>query len=364
MKQITVLVTGIGSCGPGEGTVKALKMKGNKYRIIGTDMNPLSAFSYLVDKAYLVPKASDSNYIPTLNAICKKERVDVLIPNSDAEVYWIANHREEIIKGVFLMLHPVSTVNIASDKWETYLWLKRMNFNYIPSFLPLNLEAPSSFPLEYENPPLRTEDVIKMRNLYPLFVKPRFAGGSKSAYKANNEEEMMFYVKKLMNLGYKPIIQRYIGSMDDEYTTGVLLSPQGEVISAVTFKRTLIAGASGTMIFKEYPLVTGYAVKIAKALAGIGSINIQTRLYQGQPYTLEINPRFSGSTPARAGVGVNEVDLAIDMFYLNKKVSKPSPKYNQVICRAFQEVFVPEEKVKQLERGKGINKCGGTYEWF
>jgi len=168
----------------------------------------------------------------------------------------------------------------------------------------------------------------------------------------------------MIKSGIKPIIQKYIGSMNEEYTTGVIFTPKGKLLSAITFKRTLIAGASGTMIFKKYPMVTKYAVKIARQLSPMGSINVQSRVHEGEPYTLEINPRISGSSPARVCIGVNEADLAIDMFYLKKKVNKPIPIYNQVICRAFQEVFVPENVVKLLDEGKGINKCGETNEWF
>ena len=49
-----VLVTGVGS-NIGQVIVKSIRMSGIQCRIIGTDMNPLSAGLFRCDKGYIVP---------------------------------------------------------------------------------------------------------------------------------------------------------------------------------------------------------------------------------------------------------------------------------------------------------------------
>jgi carbamoyl-phosphate synthase large subunit len=341
MNTIIVLVTGIGSCGTGEGLVKALKLVKGKYRIVGCDMQALSALSYRVDAGYQVPRATDTGYIPAINRIIRDEKVDVLLPGSDKEMEVISNAIDQIDKHVFVLAHPKETVNICRDKWETYLYLKKHGFDCPESYIP-------------DDP----------QNLaFPLFIKDRFGGGSKHAFKIENEEELKVYLHFYAAKGMKPIIQRYVGSPEEEYTTGVLFGKDGRLISAITFKRTLIAGASGIMTCKEYPEVTQNAVAIARTLKTVGSINIQSRLVDGKPYAFEINPRFSGSSPARAGLGANELDMAIDEFYLGRKVESPKIQYNTAVLRCFQEVSVDLAEVEKLTQGRPVSHSGRIHDY-
>lgn len=341
MKQITVLITGIGSCGTGEGLVKALNLVKGKYRIIGTDMQALSALSYRVDAGYKVPRATDPGYIPLLNKIIRDEKVDVLLPGSDKEMEIISNAIDQFEKGVFVLAHPKETVNVCRDKWQTYLYLKQHGFNCPDSYIP---EEPKEL-------------------AFPLFIKDRFGGGSKNAFKIENKDELNTYLHYYKTKNLKPIIQSYVGVPEEEYTTGVLFGKDGRLISAITFKRTLIAGASGIMTCKEYPEVTQNAAAIAKTLKTMGSINIQSRLVNGKPCAFEINPRFSGSSPARAGLGVNEIDMAIDEFFLNKRVESPKIPYNTAIMRCFQEVYVDLSEVEKIEQGKPVSRSGRIHDY-
>ncbi len=342
MKKINVLVTGIGSCGPGEGIVKALNIVEGKYRVIGTDMHSLSPLSFRVDAGYKVPKCTEDNYFDIINKICKEEKVDILIPSSDAEVDVISNNIEKIKKGVFVLAHPKETVNIGRDSWKTYLFLKKNGF-YVPeSYLP---EEPKNLD-------------------FPLMVKDRFGSGSKNVFKVDDENELDYVLKILQKRNLKPIIQEYVGSIDEEYTSGVLFSKDKEVLSSITFKRTLIAGASGTMICKDFKEINSYAEKVVSKLETVGSINLQIRLVDGKPYIFELNPRFSGSLPARAGLGVNEIDMAIDSFFLGKKVKRVVPQTNKVIMRCFQEVYADLDEWEKLDKGKKISRKGKIYNYL
>ncbi len=346
-KPITVLATGIGSCGPGEGVVKALKhantqLGRQKYRIIGCDMNALSAMTFRVDGGYQVPRCTDPAYFDRINEICKKEKVDILIPGSDAECDAVSNNIDKIDTAVYVMVHPKETVNICRDAWNTHQWLAENGFPTPQSYLP-------------------GQDASGLG--WPRIIKDRFGGGSKNVFIVENEDELKDRLEHFKRKKLQPIIQEYVGSMDEEYTTGVMVDKDGEILSSVTFRRTLIAGASGVMTCDEYPEVTATAEKIAKALQLHGSINVQSRLVDGTTYAFEMNPRFSGSEPIRVGVGVNEVDRAIDYYYLGKKLERVYPK-KAAAMRCFQEVIGTLEDLEKLKKGEGLDKAGKINDYI
>ena len=336
MKPITVLCTGIGSFSAGEGVVKALRAIPGKYRIVGCDMQSLSAMTYQVDAGYSVPAASSAEYFDRLNQILSAEHVAVLIPGSDAEMHIIANNTDKIKPGVFVLAHPQATVNICRDKWKTYEFLRNHGFHVPRAYLP---ENPEELP-------------------FPLIVKDRFGGGSKNIAVVQDEGSLQSTLQRMQEKGIKPIVQEYVGSEAEEYTTSILYGADGTLLSAITFRRTLYHGSTGTMECQEFPEINDYAARVAKALPSCGSLNIQSRLVNGKMYIFEINPRFSGSTAARVGLGVNEVDMAIDSYFLKQSVKPQWPKTDMVVLRFFEEVYVPREEVERVKRGEKTSKRG------
>lgn len=342
MRQLNVLVTGVGSCGVGEGIVKALNMANKttkKYKLIGTDCNSLSAMTFRVDKGYLVPRASSLDYFRVINNICKNEKVDILIPGSDVENEVISNNKFEI-KDAYVLVNPKEVVSLCKDKWKTYNFLKDNGFYCPESYIP---EKPKSLK-------------------FPLIIKNRFGNGSKEVFKIENNEELNYYLKYFDSKKIQPIIQEYVGSLDEEYTVGVIVSKDNTVISSIALKRTLIAGASGLMVKKDFKDIREYCEKIALLLKPQSSINIQARLVGKKLYVFELNPRFSSTTPIRAGLGVNEVDILIEHYFLGKKFDKIEAQKEGVIMRCFQEVYGSLTDLDRLNNGEGIEFAGHVFD--
>src|SRR4030042_4325953 len=83
--KIPVVVTGVGGGGYGRQVMKALRLASAPYKIIATDMSPVSYGLYEADGHYLVPSAESPQYIESLIRVCKRENTRALIPGSEPE---------------------------------------------------------------------------------------------------------------------------------------------------------------------------------------------------------------------------------------------------------------------------------------
>ena len=61
-------------------------------------MNDDSSILQMCDAYYSVPRGDDPNYIDTLLEICRKEKVDVLLPIMSVELNALAANREKFEK--------------------------------------------------------------------------------------------------------------------------------------------------------------------------------------------------------------------------------------------------------------------------
>jgi len=96
-----VLCTGAG--GPaGINFVKSLMVAPEKFYVVGTEASEYYLHTMLADTKYLVPKAKDSSYIDRLNEVIRKEKIDFLHAQPDAEVEVVSEYREKLEATTFL----------------------------------------------------------------------------------------------------------------------------------------------------------------------------------------------------------------------------------------------------------------------
>jgi carbamoyl-phosphate synthase large subunit len=332
--MITVMVTGVGS-NIGQGIVKALRMSGINVRIIGTDMNPLSAGLFRCDKGYVLPQAESKDFKTTVLRVCKDEKTDIILIGSDPEVPVFSSEKKNIEHetGAFVLVSSEKIVDTFHDKWNTFLFLKENGFNYPESVL---------------------EDDTSIKKLikrvgFPLIVKPRIGGGSKNLFTVSDRKELQCALKIVLN----PIIQEHIAT-DEEYTTGIFFDSKSDIKGIITMKRELIAGTTYRAIVHDFPLVRKEMERIAERLGregAIGPINVQCRLSKRRPITFEINPRFSGTTAFRAKFNFNEPAAAIRHFITGEELGRFEHSKG-IVMRYWEEVYV------SLEDGEEIMKKG------
>jgi carbamoyl-phosphate synthase large subunit len=336
----TVVVTGAGGGGVGEGIVKALRLA-DGYRIVSTDINTLSPMLFHTDAGYLLPHAREQDYTERLLEVCHRENACAVIPGSEPELERISKDRQALIDaGVCPILGPSATIDIGQDKWLTYKFLRDHGFG-TPFTAPLEGAYGSDFPM-------------------PAIIKPRIGGGgARSVFHVHSSSEFEC-VKNLFEIWEQPaIVQQYVGFPDTEYTLGVMTSRTGRTLSTVCLKRVLLGGASWRMETADLPELCNVAAQICQVMGVKGPANIQCRLDgAGKMWTFELNVRFSGTTPVRAVLGVNEPDMAVRDLVLGEDVAPVQAKQATAVMRGFQETYVPVALVTQFEAEGHIAAAG------
>lgn len=349
MQPLTVLVTGVGGGGHGEQILKALRMAKTTYRVVGADMLPYVTKLKEVDEAYVLPAANHPTYLERLLEVCAKHRVAAVFHGSEPELKVMSARRHEFeARGIFLPVNPSSVIDLCMDKVRTSEFLVAHGFD-VPAYR--RIRTPEDF---------RSFDVL------PAILKPSVGGGgSANIFIAQNRRELNCFGRYLLTLYPEFIAQEYVGTPDDEYTVGVLVSMSGTLLNSIAVKRNILTSLSARLkvpnrsgkpelgpflaassgisqgIIGRFPGVTRVCEDIAVAIGCRGVLNIQCRFVRGKVLVFEINPRFSGTTSLRAMVGYNEPDVLIRTSVLGEEIAPHFPYGSGLILRGLRETLLP-----------------------
>ena len=121
---LTILVTASGAPGSPR-LLRALReADGRPVRLVGVDMRDESAGRFLCDRFRRVPPGSHPGYLEALLEVAEQERVDVVFPQSSAEVGAIAAGAERF--GVPVLVSGLDAIERASAKSETVRLAERL----------------------------------------------------------------------------------------------------------------------------------------------------------------------------------------------------------------------------------------------
>ena len=130
MKRI--LVTGAGGSA-GINFIDCLRIAHEKMNIIGTDINKWHLELPDVDRRYIIPRATEKDYLDNLNQIIEKEKIEFVHPQPDAEVKIISENRTKIDAITFLP--DKKTIKICQNKMKLNKILGKNNIPAPKAFL-------------------------------------------------------------------------------------------------------------------------------------------------------------------------------------------------------------------------------------
>jgi carbamoyl-phosphate synthase large subunit len=336
----SVLIAGVGGASLGTEIFKSLVQSG-KYRILGADISSYAFGLYQKGfaRTYLV---DHEDYVPSLIKICRKEKVDAIVPGGE-EPLKLCNVDRDLIQqeSIVLAANSSDVIDLCADKARAFEFLFRKGVP-VPKTKSVN-----------------SEDELTDFN-YPCVIKPSTdSGGSAFVYLAEDREEAAHYLSSLRKKGKKLVVQEYVPHDQGEYTVGVLSLTDGSILGSIALRRLFNSKLS--YIFKDQDKVisSGYsqgliedfvgvrtqAEEIASKLGSKGPLNVQGRLFNGTYYAFEINPRFSATTYLRTMAGFNEVDMFLQHLFGQQPEPPRAIRFGYYL-RSLEENYVAHEKVK------------------
>lgn len=317
-----VLITGAGAL-LGQGIIRALRNSSFDATIVAVDPDPLAAGLYWADSAYLVPWATQPDFLASMERIIATERPDVLLVGTDVELTLFAQHRERLEKtyNLQLVVSPEHVVHIAEDKWLTYQFLRELRMDYPASCLPGD------------------EEQLIAEVGFPLIVKPRIGCRSIGVSIVHNREDLM----RMVRADPGCLIQECVATADDEYTAGALVFG-GLCHATIVMRRQLRDGNTYQAFVNDYPELNEKVRILAEKLKAYGPVNIQFRLDGDRMKVFEINARFSGTTPLRVHAGFNEVEMVLRHLTEQKEIVQPEIK-PITILRHWSETVVSHDEL-------------------
>lgn len=324
-----VVVTGAGAL-LGQGIIRSLDKGELNCEIIAVDPSPLSAGLYWHKKRYLVPLAKDPAFLDGIRAILCQEQPQVLIPGTDAELAVLARNRIVLEKesGCRILISNSTVVEIADDKKQTADFFRDAGFAYPQTVVQSDEEG--------------IRALIAQQG-FPLLVKPRIGARSIGVSVVASQEEL----DRALADGQDLIVQEYLSEEGGEFTAGAVYF-DGHCHACIVMRRDLRDGNTYRAYVDQDPDRLALVRRWTEALQPHGPVNFQFRLDKaGEPTVFEINSRFSGTTPLRALVGFNEVEMALRYLCDGTPIGQPQIQ-PMTILRHWSETVVEPTDVEAV----------------
>jgi len=345
-----VLVTGAGPGGHGEQIVKSLQLvPEGRYEVLSADANPVPSPLHGDSVTHRLPLADHPNYLDELIDLCLREGTQAVFHGSEPELKVISRGRNLLEEqGIFVAVNSASLIELCLDKAALARKLDEIGFPGPRSFsIAECLESgwPGGF---------------------PLIVKPKSdGGGSRNVFVVQDNKELRAVVDLLGSESSDSsfVAQEYCGLETDEFTVGVLHDREGRFLGSAVMNRDLTANlslkqrvknrtrklsageylavSSGVSqgFFGPFPEIAEQCRTIAEVLESRGPLNFQLRFVDGIVKIFEINPRFSGTTSARAFAGLNEPDLFLQSCIFGVRPKHPVVANSGFLVRTLREEF-------------------------
>ena len=340
-KKINVAVTGlnaIDSPGPGVPVIRALKdSKLFDVRIIGLSYESLEPGIYMhniVDKTYQIPlpSAGKATLLERLKYIHSIEKIDVIIPNFDAELFNFIKLADTLKKEL-----KIKTFLPTLEQFE-----ERHKSNLVEFGKKHKIKVP------YSKLIFNVKDIPSLRSefTYPVVVKGKFYDAS-IAY---SPEQVATYFNKISaKWGLPIIIQKFVHGQEVNVTA--IGDGKGNTIGAVPMRKQYITdkGKAWSGISIDDKKLMNMTQKLIKSTKWRGGMELEIiKDSEGDYYLLEINPRFPAWVYLAVGCGQNHPEALVRLA-LGEKVT-PFKKYDigKLFVRYAWDMIVELEEFEKI----------------
>lgn len=304
-RRINIAVTGlnaIDSPGPGIPVIRALRESSRfEVRIIGLSYEALEPGIYmhdLVDKSYQIPlpAAGLDNLLNRLRYIHEVEKLDVIIPNFDAELF-----------------HFIRLSEVLKQELNIHTFLPEME--QFEARQKVNLEA---YGKEHQLKIPKSKSITRLSEIaslsqeftYPLMVKGKFY----DAYMAYTPEQVQTWFNKLSSRwGLPVIVQEFVSGQEVNVTA--IGDGKGGMIGAVPMRKQYVTdkGKAWSGISIDDEKLLDMARGLFRSSRWRGALELEVVRAEEAYYLIEINPRFPAWVYLAVGCGQNHPEALVRM---------------------------------------------------
>ena len=344
MKDITVLITAAGNVFM-PGTTACLKNNGERnIRLIGADMNDDATMLEMVDAYYPVPRGDDPRYVDVLLDICKKEKVDVLLPIMSVELEALAKNKDKFKEiGVLVSVSEEEPLKIANDKLLLFDFMKEKEipcaeYKAVKSIEELT-EAAHDLGYPERKVCLKTThgsgsrgfrilDATQSKLERFLYEKPTSSSVSL--------EEMIDILSEAKELPEMLVMEYLPGA---EYTVD-LLADHGKVLynccrKSMNMENSIMLDG----IVEDNQEVLKLCEEVVERLGLDGNIGFDVKEREdGAPMIMECNPRITAGIPMFAAAGINLPYLCVKKM-LGEEMPEVELKTGFKMKRRYCEMY-------------------------
>jgi carbamoyl-phosphate synthase large subunit len=255
--------------------------------------------------------------------ICRRERVDWVLPALDEELLTLAAHRAELEAcSSRLFSSSLACLETCVDKRATYDFFRSHG-----------IPTPATW--EPGTPPLAG---------FPVIVKPRQGRGSTGVYVARNAQELEFFG------GYvnRPIIQELMTGR--EMTVDVLADfGSNPLFIRPRYRLKTDSGISYKGATTEHPAVVDWVKTIVRTLGIIGPANIQCfEDRHGEVRFIEINARLAGSVALTFQADPSFARALVTMLEGGSPQPASTPVNPLIMLRYWSELYLEPSQAEKL----------------
>jgi carbamoyl-phosphate synthase large subunit len=276
--------------------------------VITTEINSMAPGIHAADRCYQMPRSNTPEYVPALLELCRRERIDAIIPLMDLDIAHVNTHRRSFeTQGVKLLLPPSATVELSMDKLSTYTVLSAQGLPFARTFL-------------------MSDWVAAREELgFPMIYKPRHAGMKSSKRYIigflHNPKELDEAVE---SVGLDPadyVLQKLFQST--EIQVEMFCDADGTCVAVVPYERlgalTKAFSRDGGSIDQGVTFRSDEFTALSKALAAAiecyGPLMYQGYWDEAKRFEItELNPRLAGGSPLARAAGADVFQWSIDLL--------------------------------------------------
>jgi len=283
----------------------------NVEKVITTEIDPLAPGILCADKCYQVSRSDSAEFANEVNAICRMESIDLIVPLADLDLLVFSKERERFLgSSIDILIAGREAIDLSVDKLKTYEFFKGLG---VPTPLTVLLRD-------------GIENTGGIR--YPQYLKPRYVSMKNSSKYMfafiKDRYDLEYYGRKLDGEHDFYLLQEYLG-YGKEINVDFFVQ-DNELKRVVTLYR-LKAGQGGGITRGQtipcHPEIKKFVENIVDHINFFGPANIQVYDLGDEKFKVtEINPRFSNSAALCVhAAGVDYFDLAVKM--LNGEIIDP-----------------------------------------